>query len=608
MGLDAQGVRARSEPPRWSLEGLGRIQRARERLLSAGPNAQPSLAEGLIRPEIAASWRRSQLMGVDPSSRQGTPYDPDREGAPRLLRAAEPVLDRLVQQLSDTTTAIVLADSKAWILWRGAGMRSLFAGLDRISASLGCCLGEEVVGTNGLGTVVEERRPYVIVGGEHYQDSMQDFTCVGVPVLHPLSGRLEGVLDLTCRSRDTNELLLPLLTEAVREIEQRLREQASMRERALFDEFIRQTRRQPQAVASLNEDFLITNSAAAQLFEPADHALLWDWASNAVASGRPVAGAIRLTRDIDVHARCTPVDDGSGSAAGVVITMTSATGRDARANRVEETGSRAWALVLRQVDRLARMHGPALLRGAPGAGKVHLAHRLHDKSDAEGPFLTLDCRAHRYRCDAWLEEVTAAFATPGATVVLRHVDELPPPVATTVSGIAGTAVARVVLTATDREAGTPPPAEGELAGIAEVTVTVPPLRERLDDLPALVGELLVELSGDEAPPRCTGPVYSALRRQPWPDNVRELRRVLATALVNCMHFDLTVNDLPAGYRQLPARRNLALLESTERDAIVAALQKTGWNKDEAAAELGISRATIYRKIKRFGVRTPALGG
>jgi transcriptional regulator of acetoin/glycerol metabolism len=52
---------------------------------------------------------------------------------------------------------------------------------------------------------------------------------------------------------------------------------------------------------------------------------------------------------------------------------------------------------------------------------------------------------------------------------------------------------------------------------------------------------------------------------------------------------------------------LALLESTERDAIVSALKKAGWNKDEAAAELGISRATIYRKIKRFGIRTPALG-
>ena len=103
-------------------------------------------------------------------------------------------------------------------------------------------------------------------------------------------------------------------------------------------------------------------------------------------------------------------------------------------------------------------------------------------------------------------------------------------------------------------------------------------------------------------------MYSALRRHPWPDNVRELRRVLATALVGCMGFDLTVDDLPAPYRRPPAPRTLALLETTERDAIVAALQKTGWDKEAAAAELGISRATIYRKVKRFGIRAPALGG
>jgi transcriptional regulator of acetoin/glycerol metabolism len=546
------------------------------------------------------------MMGIDPSGRRGIPYDPEREAAPRLLRAAEPVLDRLVEQLSGTSTAVVLADRKAWILWRGAGVRALFDGLDRIHASLGCCLSEEVVGTNGLGTVAEERRPNMIVGGEHYQDSMQDYTCVGVPVLNPLSGRLEGILDLTCRSRDTNELLLPLLTEAVREIGQRLREQASARERALFDEFIKQSRRQPQAVASLNEDFLITNSAAAQLFEPADHALLWDWAGNAVATGRTVSGKLRLTRDIAIQARCTPVDDGDGSTAGVVITMTPISGRSTPAG-TEVSGSRAWRLILRQMDRLARMNGPVLLSGEPGVGKTHLARRLHDMRDADAPFVTLDCRAHRYRCAAWLDEVSVAFATSGATAVLRHVHELPAPVAAAVSGLAGSAVARVVLTAVDEGSREPVSRPGTgLADVVEVSVTVPPLRDRLDDLTALVSDLLAELSGNEQPPRCTGAALSVLRRHRWPDNVRELRHVLATALVNCMHFDMTVNDLPAEYRQLPARRTLALLESTERDAIVAALQKSGWNKDDAATELGISRATIYRKIKRFGIRTPAL--
>ncbi|MCE0765691.1 hypothetical protein LWC35_22695 [Pseudonocardia kujensis] len=607
-GAVAHG-RVRPAPARWSPEGQRLIRRARERLLSAGPGAAAVSAvsaasaevtsaitasspvatatEELVRPEIAASWRRSLLSGVDPGRMPTGPADPDRSGTPRLLRAAEPVLDRLVAQLAGTTTAVVLADAQAWILWRGAGRAALFAGLDAISASPGCCLGEERVGTNGLGTVVEERRPTLIVGGEHYQDAMQDFTCVGVPVLDPLSRRLEGVLDLTCASRDTNELLLPLLTEAVREIEVRLREQATVHERALFEEFVaRSRRRRSVAVASLNEEFLFTNSAAAQLFEPADHALLWDWARGAVASGREITGRLTLTRDVVVDARCAPVDGGGPWPAGVVVTMVPADGR-ATAGSGSGPGS-TWAQLQRRAGRLAELGGPLLLHGEPGVGKTRLARWLHERA-GDGPCTVVDCRADRPA------DLPAALADPHATVVLRRAEELDADGALT--ALVGAAEARVVLTAT-RPDGRP----GGLLDQAGAALAVPPLRDRAADLSALVEELLGELAPADGPrPRCTAQALTALRAHPWPGNVRELRRVLAGATVAAMHFDIAVRHLPEGYRAGPPTRPLARMESTERDAIVAALEKAGGNKDRAAADLGISRATIYRKIRRFGI-------
>jgi transcriptional regulator of acetoin/glycerol metabolism len=578
-------------PARWSPEGQRLIRRARERLLSGGAesSAEPTAADGLVRPEIAASWRRSLLSGVDPCRMPAGGADPDRAGTPRLLRAAEPVLDRLVTQLAGTSTAVVLADAQAWILWRGAGRAALFAGLDRISASPGCCLDEERVGTNGLGTVVEERRPTLIVGGEHYQDAMQDFTCVGVPILDPLSRRLEGVLDLTCASRDTNELLLPLLTETVREIEARLREQATVHERALFEELVaRSRRRRSVAVASLNEEFLFTNSAAAQLFEPADHALLWDWARAAVSSSREVTGRLTLTRDVVVDARCAPVDCGGPWPAGVVVTMVPAEGRPTAAG--PDTG---WTNVLRRARRLAELGGPVLLHGEPGVGKVWLAGRVHERlheHTTAGPCTVVDCRAPGATAD-----LAAALSDPHATVVLRRAEELDGDGA--VAALVGAAAARVVLTAT-RPHGRP----GGLLDEARAALAVPPLRDRAADLPGLVDDLLGELAPADGPrPRCTAQALTALRTQPWPGNVRELRRVLATALVTAMHFDIGVRHLPEGYRAGPPTRPLARLESTERDAIVAALEKAGGNKERAAADLGISRATIYRKIRRFGI-------
>jgi sigma-54 dependent transcriptional regulator, acetoin dehydrogenase operon transcriptional activator AcoR len=584
------------EGTRWSAEAQRRIRRAREAILSAGA-APGGDAPELVRPEIAASWRRSLLSGVDPNRVPDGRIDPERSAAPRLLRPAEPVLGRLVGQLSGTTTAVVLADSKAWILWRGAGERALFNGLDRIAASPGCCLGEELVGTNGLGTVVEERRPSLIVGGEHYQDAMQDFTCVGVPIVDPLSNRLEGVLDLTCASRDTNELLLPLLTEAVREIELRLREQATARERALFEEFVERTRRRRDvAVASLNEDFLITNAAAAQLFEPADHALLWEWAGGAFASGREVSGELTLTREITVQARCTPVDIGGPRPAGVIVTMVPATDGGTR----QATGSRTWRQVLRQVDRLATLDGPVLLHGESGVGKVRLATRLHAARGGTGPVRVLDCRVQPHQGAAWLDQLCAALDAADTTVVLRRLTDLPPEVQVTVAALVGSARARVVLTSVD-------PPGGDLLDVAAVVLAVPPLRDRAEDVPVLVEELLAELVQGGNQPRCTASALGALKAHPWPGNVRELRRVLATALVNCMHFDISTHHLPEGYRSPPDRPRLALLETTERDAICAALQKAGWNKERAAADLGISRATIYRKVRRFGIAPPASG-
>ncbi|MGH9168579.1 MAG: GAF domain-containing protein, partial [Acidimicrobiia bacterium] len=255
-----------------------------------------------MRPEIAKSWLRSRLSGVPLDQDLQEAHVPEFDPEGRLLRAAKPVLDRLAVAVAGTCTSVVLADSQARILQRHAGERSLNAHLDGVGLAPGFSYAEELVGTNGIGTAVVERRPVQVVGKEHFLPSLRSITCVGVPIHHPITGRLEGVLDITCRYGDTNDRTLPLVLGAVREIEERLYEDASVSERALLENFLIMTRHSKRPVVSMNEEFAISNVAASRLLEPADHALLWERATEALAR-HEVVGQVRLAGGLSVLVR-----------------------------------------------------------------------------------------------------------------------------------------------------------------------------------------------------------------------------------------------------------------------------------------------------------------
>jgi len=151
-------------------------------------------AQLAVRREIVSSWRRCQLVGMAPSS-EDVPYRPEFERPNRLLRAAGPVIDRLSEQMASGPVSILLADSEAQIIDRRAGARELAKALDRASVSPGFLYAEEFAGTNGIGSALEERKPFMVSGSEHFRENLQEFTCIGSPVLHPITGAVEGVVN-----------------------------------------------------------------------------------------------------------------------------------------------------------------------------------------------------------------------------------------------------------------------------------------------------------------------------------------------------------------------------------------------------------------------------
>jgi transcriptional regulator of acetoin/glycerol metabolism len=138
-----------------------------------------------------------------------------------------------------------------------------------------------------------------------------------------------------------------------------------------------------------------------------------------------------------------------------------------------------------------------------------------------------------------------------------------------------------------------------VAGRFVARIEVPPLRERVEDIPCLV-ETFIRRHATEARVRCSPEVLQALTRLDWPGNVRQLENLVRGVLVRRHRGDVCLVDLPPAYLAAARRRRLTRIEQVERDAIVAELRTAG-NKVEAARLLGISRATLYRKIRTYGI-------
>jgi transcriptional regulator of acetoin/glycerol metabolism len=586
-----------------------RVRAARQAFLSG------ERAAG-VRSEILASWRRSKASGVGVDRLDVPHLDGFQPQASKLYLAAKPVLERYAERLLDAHSCIVLADRRARVLGRWTSDRSLDRGLEQASVARGFVLAEEVAGTNGIGTALEESRPVEIVGSEHFADQFQAFTCVGSPIRHPTTRQIEGVLDIACRQVDPNRLLLPMAMEIASEIEQELYLQASERERVLLQSFLREVRTSNHAVVSMSEQLMMANVAAARLLDGTDQVVLWEQASVAAAAHRERRIVLTLAGGRPVQARCKPVEL-DARTIGVVVELdpdivevtaaprppavTPTAGRDALVGQ-----SPAW----RQTEALVRQAGttalPILFLGEPGTGKAALARFAHGCRGEDGEFSVLDAALVVVDgATAWLQRLRHHLSVGRGSLLLLHVERLDASagaaVCSLVDGVPEDDRPRLLATASVA-GGTEPALPQPLVDRLGVTqVTVPPLRHRPEDVAVLAAEFVRRHAPRRPAPRFAPEALQALLRLDWPGNVRQLENLVRALVAGGRRFDIRLEDLPEEVRRQTARRPLARLEQMELDQILMALRRAEGNKVQAAAALGISRSTLYRKLRSFGI-------
>ena len=538
--------------------------------------------------------------------RISVPYmAPDVSGE-RLLNAARPVLDRFAQQLTGTRVSLVLADPDGRIVGRWAADPSALRTLTRVSIEEGYVLAEDLAGTNGIGTALEELAPVTIFGAEHYAEPLQHLICAGVPIRHPLTRRIEGVLDLACPTGDANGLLMPATLDLCAQIERELSMRSPERERVVFDAFVARSRVTNAALIALSEQYMVTNAAAADLLDPRDEACLWQQAVESLGLGRPVTRPLHLSSGSTITAQCTPIMIGARPVGALIeAAVTAGVGAVSRRrppaalSRGLPERSRATRYFERELADVARSAAMrVLIDGESGSGRLFAARRIHELR-----FLDTALAIHSAGLApvegtrAWLAELARLLADETVTVVVISLELLDERTRHGVAGLLDTqAPARLVLMT--REAG---PADSYLPTdeMSDAILHVPALRQRRQDIPELAHAIL-RAAGIGA--GISRRAMIALTSYGWPGNVAQLRRVLLAAARACHGTEIRAEHLSAEvYASAHRRRTLTRLESLERDAIADAMRESGGNKIRAAAALGMSRSTLYRRLRMYGL-------
>jgi two-component system, NtrC family, nitrogen regulation response regulator NtrX len=309
--------------------------------------------------------------------------------------------------------------------------------------------------------------------------------------------------------------------------------------------------------------------------------------------------------------------------------------------------SRAMETLRNEIERVAPIPSPVLILGESGSGKELVAREIHERSGrAKGSFIAINCAAmpeslveselfgHEAGAFTGAQRVRkGAFeAASGGTLLLDELGELPLSVqskllrvleehnVTRVGGTRTIAVDTRVIAATNRDL------EAEVAAgrfrpdlyfrINVHPITVPPLRERLSDVPLLVEHFLTVIGQRFGIRRkgITPEALNALAAYTWRrNNIRELRNIVERMIIASDGPMIDIDDIPAGMRGGKPQDGVAnagsektmrkLKSDAEREILLAALERNGWQITKTAAELGLAdHSSLLKAMRRHGIK------
>lgn len=585
---------------------------------------------------ILDSWRRSmEQHHLDPGSLQGPRILSEdvlrqcRERSELFLNIASEEVNRLHGRVREADYCVLLTDAQG----RTIDYRvetTLRNDCRKAGLYLGTCWSEGEEGTCGVAAVLTARTPVTVHKRDHFRAAFIGLTCSAAPVFDP-QGELLGVLDVSAvRSPDdrrSQHLIRQMVVQSAREIEQAFFMSSAQ------GYWVLRAHRNPGYVDS-QPDFLFAwdDDGCLQALNPAARQYLLQHYGQLPQHIGQVFDQQQLHRARDgslypidpaLHGRLSAPRHRAGPQPRVTVAATELDPRLADSLR----------LAVRVKDR----HLPVLIQGETGSGKEVFARQLHQASQRrDRPFVALNCAAIP---ESLIESelfgyVAGAFTgasakgmqgllqqADGGTLFLDEIGDMPLTLQTRLLRVLAEgevaplgasrrkAVDIQVICATHRDLETLV-AAGEFREdlyfrLGGARFQLPPLRERTDRL-TLINRILEEESL-----RCGGSVQlsaaalECLLGYHWPGNLRQLRHVLRYACAVCEASVIQRCHLPESLHA--PKTGLDTPEpvaSPERQALLDALVRHRWKPTAAARALGISRATLYRRVHQHGIEMP----
>ena len=594
---------------------------------------------------ILDSWRRSmEQHHLDPGSLQGprilsqNVLQECRERSELFLRIASEEVARLHGRVRDADYCVLLTDAQGQTIdYRVES--TIRNDCRKAGLYLGTCWSEGEEGTCGVAAVLTARAPVTVHKRDHFRAAFIGLTCSAAPVFDP-QGELLGVLDVSAvRSPDerrSQHLIRQMVVQSAREIEQAF----FMSSAQGF--WVLRAHHSPGYVDS-QPDYLLAwdDDGRLHALNPAARQWLLQGLGRLPEHIGQVFEQQSLHRARDESLCLLPCLGGRQALHGRLSAPRRVNRNRQRLALAPAELDPRLAESLRLAVRVKDRNLPVLIQGETGSGKEVFARQLHQASQRrERPFVAVNCAAIP---ESLIESelfgyVAGAFTgasnkgmqgllqqADGGTLFLDEIGDMPLALQTRLLRVLSEgevaplgasqrkAVDIQVVCASHRDLEQLVTAgefrEDLYFRLGGARFQLPPLRERSDRL-ALIQRIVQEesqLCG--APVQLGSAALECLLGYRWPGNVRQLRHVLRYACAVCEGDLIQLRDLPEQLQGLavdgtPLDSPTESHASPERQALLDALVRHRWKPLPAAKALGISRATLYRRVHQHGIEMP----